>query len=364
MTLLFLDRPLQGIRKAGSWRGGLEHIDVAAARERGIPVLNVIRNAEPVADFVQGMMLCLTRNIALSHQKMHAGEWCKNFYNSDFLMMLSSHTVGLAGIGNAGAALARRLLALGVPVIAYDAFKSPEKFQKLGLGAIRLVDSLKTLFAISPSGMDYFKTGPEDVAVMTPEGEKVDGDCKPSSEVDIHRIFYQKRPDIRSVVRTHLRYASTLACLGWSIPPLHYLVAYSGREVPCIPYVQFGTYELAQAAYETMGENYAVILGNHGLLCCGGGITGLIAEEKVYAEYVFQVNSENFQAIFRAIDDEYMQARAADVADISNRFLRQARGCLTNVVRQSLVSSYAPRGGIPPLRSVILCSAVFQVMPP
>ena len=49
--------------------------------------------------------------------------------------------------------------------------------------------------------------------------------------------------------------------------------AYSGKEVPCIPYVPFGTYELAQAALDGMGDNYACILGNHGLLCVGGNIS-------------------------------------------------------------------------------------------
>ena len=127
-------------------RGGMEHIDLAAASERNIPVLNVIRNAEPVADFALGMMLDLTRDIALSHRKMREGVWMKSFYNSDHLMTLSSHTVALAGIGNVGSALARRLLALGVPVIAYDAYTSPEKLEKAGLGAIKLVDSLETLF--------------------------------------------------------------------------------------------------------------------------------------------------------------------------------------------------------------------------
>ncbi|MBS5703938.1 MAG: L-fuculose-phosphate aldolase [Butyricicoccus pullicaecorum] len=139
-------------------------------------------------------------------------------------------------------------------------------------GNLSIYNEKENLFAISPSGMNYFKTGPEDVVVMTVDGEKVDGDRKPSSEVDMHRIFYQKRPGIKSVVHTHPRYATTLACLGWGIPPLHYLVAYSGREVPCTPYVQFGTYELAQAAFDAMGDCYACILGNHGLLCCGRNI--------------------------------------------------------------------------------------------
>ena len=95
-------------------------------------------------------------------------------------------------------------------------------------GNLSIYNEKENLFAISPSGMDYFKTDASDVVVMTLDGEKADGDRKPSSEVDMHRIFYQKRPGIKSVVHTHPRYATTLACLGWSIPPLHYLVAYSG----------------------------------------------------------------------------------------------------------------------------------------
>lgn len=128
-------------------RGGMEHIDLAAASERNIPVLNVIRNAEPVADFALGMMLCLTRDIALSHARLQQGEWMKSFYNSPFLMTLSSHVIGLAGLGNVGIALARRLQALGVPMIAFDAYTSRERLEKAGLQDIEMVDSLETLFS-------------------------------------------------------------------------------------------------------------------------------------------------------------------------------------------------------------------------
>ena len=165
-------------------------------------------------------------------------------------------------------------------------------------GNLSIYNEKENLFAISPSGMDYFKTGPEDVVVLTLDGEKVDGDRKPSSEVDMHRIFYKERPGIKSVVHTHPRYATTLACLGWSIPPLHYLVAYSGREVPCTPYVQFGTWELAECVLKTMGENYACILGNHGLLCVGGniGYTMDVAEQIEFcAQLYYQVRAAGQQ---------------------------------------------------------------------
>ena len=154
-----------------------------------------------------------------------------------------------------------------------------KKLVELGLtvgtfGNLSVYNPKENLMAISPSGMDYFLTKPEDVVVLTPDGEKVDGDAKPSSEYDMHRIFYQKRPGVNAVIHTHSTYATTLACLHWSIEPLHYLVAYSGADVPCIPYVQLGTYELAQAAYDAMGEDhFACLLGNHGLLAVGGNLS-------------------------------------------------------------------------------------------
>ncbi len=140
-------------------------------------------------------------------------------------------------------------------------------------GNVSVYNREENLMAISPSGMDYYKITPADVVVMTPDGEKVEGDCKPSSEVDMHRIFYQKRPEVGAVIHTHSTFATTLACMHKSVPPIHYLVAYSGRKVPCIPYVQFGTYELAQTAFDAMApDGYSCILGNHGLLSVGGNI--------------------------------------------------------------------------------------------
>ena len=153
------------------------------------------------------------------------------------------------------------------------------KLIELGLtvgtfGNLSLFNPKENLMAITPSGLDYFTMKPEDVVVLTPDGEKVEGDRKPSSEYDMHRIFYQKRPGINAVIHTHSMWATTLACLQWSIPPIHYVVAYAGADVPCIPYVPFGTYELAQAAFDAMGsDHYACLLGNHGLLAAGGTLS-------------------------------------------------------------------------------------------
>ncbi len=139
-------------------------------------------------------------------------------------------------------------------------------------GNISIYNREQNLMAISPSGKDYFETTPEDIVVLNLEGEIVDGTCKPSSEYDLHRIFYQRRRDINAVVHTHSTYATILSCLQWEIEPVHYLIAYAGDKIPCTPYVPFGSYELAEVAYETMGDRYCCLLGNHGLLACGSSI--------------------------------------------------------------------------------------------
>ena len=140
-------------------------------------------------------------------------------------------------------------------------------------GNLSVFDRASGLMAISPSGMDYFLTTPEDVVVADLEGKVVEGARKPSSELDLHRLFYQRRGDVNGVVHTHSTFATVLSCLRWPIRPVHYLVAYAGRQVPCIPYYPFGSLELAEAAWAGRGEDYnACLLGNHGLLAVGGSL--------------------------------------------------------------------------------------------
>ena len=70
--------------------------------ENNIPVFNVIRNAEPVADFALGLMLDITRNITLSDKFIRNGQWMHEYYNTGQIKLFNGHLVGLVGIGNAG----------------------------------------------------------------------------------------------------------------------------------------------------------------------------------------------------------------------------------------------------------------------
>lgn len=133
-------------------------------------------------------------------------------------------------------------------------------------GNLSIFDREKGLIAISPSGIDYFQIKPEDVVVLNINGEKVEGDKTPSSEFELHRIFYKGRTDIDAMIHTHTMYATTIACLNWELPPVHYMIAVAGQNVRCAKYATYGTKELAENAFEAMKDRKAVLLANHGLL--------------------------------------------------------------------------------------------------
>ncbi|MFW6389872.1 MAG: L-fuculose-phosphate aldolase [Halanaerobiales bacterium] len=145
-------------------------------------------------------------------------------------------------------------------------------------GNISIYNPDKKLVAIKPSGIDYFKIKPEDVVVVNLAGNIYDGDKKPSSELQMHLEVYKNREDVGAVIHTHSIYSTTIACMNWEIPAVHYLVAFAGNKVPCAEYASFGSRELADNAIKALGQKYnASLLANHGLLAVGSDIDAALA---------------------------------------------------------------------------------------
>lgn len=140
-------------------------------------------------------------------------------------------------------------------------------------GNISIYNAEKGLMAISPSGIDYFSTLPEDVVITDLEANIVDGSRKPSSEWGLHTTFYKHKPHARAVVHTHSVYCTALSILGEPIRAVHYVIGDANSDIiPCAPYQTFGTVELAEAAIKVCGDSDAVLLGNHGMVVCGKDI--------------------------------------------------------------------------------------------
>ena len=125
---------------------------------------------------------------------------------------------------------------------------------------------------ITPSGLDYGQLEPDDVVLVDLEKNVLEGALEPSSETPMHTGIYRARPQVDAVVHTHSRFATTLACLGLEIPPVHYMLTTLSQDgrIPLAPYATYGTEELAGYASESLGESRnACLLQNHGTITVG-----------------------------------------------------------------------------------------------
>src|SRR5436309_4005699 len=119
---------------------GVDNIDVAAATERGIVVMNTpYGNSITAAEHTIAMMFALARQIPMADRSTQAGKWEK----SRFLgVELFGKTLGIIGCGNIGAIVAGRALGLEMKVVAYDPFLSQERARSIGVEKVELDELL------------------------------------------------------------------------------------------------------------------------------------------------------------------------------------------------------------------------------
>lgn len=140
-------------------------------------------------------------------------------------------------------------------------------------GNISIIDREKGYFCISPSGIDYFKTEVEDIVVMDLDGNVVEGDRKPSSEFEMHRLIYIDREEAGAVVHCHSTFATVLACNRMDLPASNYIIADGGgNNIRCADYATFGTKEIGEKAVEAMKDRRACLQANHGQITFGSNI--------------------------------------------------------------------------------------------
>lgn len=103
---------------------GVDNIDLDAARRQGTVVVNApTATTLAVAEQALALMLALARHIPRADASMKAGSWeKKKFVGSE----LHGKTLGVIGMGNIGAAVAKRAAALGMRVVGYDPLLTPD----------------------------------------------------------------------------------------------------------------------------------------------------------------------------------------------------------------------------------------------
>lgn len=146
-------------------------------------------------------------------------------------------------------------------------------------------------FLITPSGLPYAQTTPEDLIELSLNGAVLSGARKPSSEWPFHAAIYKARPEAQAIVHTHSPRATALASTRRGIPAFHYMIALcGGADVRCADYATFGTPELAENAVRALEGRKAVLLANHGVIALGGSLAGahqIVAEvENLAGQYL------------------------------------------------------------------------------
>jgi D-3-phosphoglycerate dehydrogenase len=115
---------------------GVDNIDVKAATQRGIVVMNTpYGNSITTAEHAIAMIMALARQLPAANASTQAGKWEKKRFMG---VEVSGKTLGLIGAGNIGSIVASRAQGLKMRVVAYDPFLSPERAEDLGLEKVEL----------------------------------------------------------------------------------------------------------------------------------------------------------------------------------------------------------------------------------
>ena len=143
-----------------------------------------------------------------------------------------------------------------------------EKLIPLTFGNFSLRDPETGYVCITPSGMPYETLHPSDIVVVSVDNQIIEGERRPSIEMPLHTAMYRRRPDVFGVVHTHSTYCTAWACADGGMPCITSEAAgLVGGNIRCAAFVPPGSDELAEVTSEAIGDDKAVLMGNHGAIC-------------------------------------------------------------------------------------------------
>lgn len=137
-------------------------------------------------------------------------------------------------------------------------------------GNISVRDPESGYIYLTPSGMAYETLVEDDIVVMDVDGNRIEGERKPTIEHAMHLGIMKNRPDVNAIVHTHPVYSQVFALLHEDIPPVIDEAAQTLGNVKVTEYALPGSPEMAQNAIDAIGaEGSACLLANHGAVAVG-----------------------------------------------------------------------------------------------
>lgn len=128
----------------------------------------------------------------------------------------------------------------------------------------------KEKMLITPSSIAYEEIKTKDIILVNFAGEAEETGRNPSSETPFHLAIYKNRDDVGGIVHSHSVYVLAVAASGKQVPVfLDEMFSDIGGELVVADYGLPGSEELAKNVLMTLGDKNAVLLANHGAVCCG-----------------------------------------------------------------------------------------------
>lgn len=123
---------------------------------------------------------------------------------------------------------------------------------------------------VTPSSIPYIDIKAKDILLVDFNGESLEGGRNPSAETPFHLAIYKKRDDIGAIVHSHSVYALAVAAYGKTVPVfLDEMFSNIGGDLVVAKYELPGSDELAESVLSKIEDKNAVLLANHGAVCCG-----------------------------------------------------------------------------------------------
>jgi len=135
------------LRVVGRAGVGVDNIDVAAASERGVAVMNAPGgNTVSAAELTMALLLAVARRVSEADRSIREGKWERARFQG---VELRGRTLGVIGAGRIGGVVAERCRAFGMKVIVYDPYLSLDRIHDLRSPIVELEDLLRTADVIT-----------------------------------------------------------------------------------------------------------------------------------------------------------------------------------------------------------------------
>jgi L-fuculose-phosphate aldolase len=134
--------------------------------------------------------------------------------------------------------------------------------------SIRIDDQV----VVTPSGATLGELTPEMMSVVDENGDRVDGDLAPTSELPLHLLIYRSTGNARAVAHAHALASTAVACTHTELPAVHYTILELGGAIRVAPYVTFGSEELASNVMAALEGRVATLMENHGSVAYGANV--------------------------------------------------------------------------------------------